>query len=188
MISKVGFGFIPGTYKKPSGEDVPFLYTVGMAAHGLPEIVISGLPHELAGQSLQDTATLLLQGEIRTNVADDRFLQELDVYFVPVPSEKAALLLEIATARAGAPVDAIQIVWPDAFNKFPWDADCTEKIRSMQVMLFAEDPADATTALQPVSTNAEGDTVQRTTPRQRHTPPLDMIERALFGLDARQMH
>src|SRR5438067_1135390 len=110
MISQVGFGFAPGSYTTASGEDVGLLYTVGMAGHGLPEVVVTGLPFEVASESVYDVAQLILEDRIRTNVPDSRFLHELDVYFVPVPATQAGLILEMATARAGAPVHAIQIV------------------------------------------------------------------------------
>lgn len=158
FIARVGFGLAPGILDLPSGESTTFTYTVGMAAHGLPEMVVIGVPFEAAVQTLGPAGERLVQGKIKTGVRDDSILQGLDVFFVPAEGAFFGAKLELSVLRSGVVPDLIQMVWPDAKNRFAWDPGFDEKFRERQPILsqlLADVPKP------PMPKNPSGDPVER---------------------------
>lgn len=142
-LTQAGLAIVPGRCKGSDGRDTNLIYTIGLAAMGLPELVITGLPFDRTAWTLDQAARCMTLGNMRLQVRDPRFLDQYDVMFVPVPAKVASGYLELACVRAGGAVDGIQVVWPDAKNRFPWDPLCNEAIRSSQPVLSHTGPGYA---------------------------------------------
>lgn len=109
-----------------AGEDSPgFHYTVGLTLERHPEIITFGLPYQMGGTILNSVADLLRSGKriehgsIRRDV-----IQNFPVEFVRVDEEQSRDHLTMAhrlLSGGVTPVVALQMVWPDAQGRFPWD-------------------------------------------------------------------
>jgi Domain of unknown function (DUF4262) len=100
-------------------------YTVGLTGHGHPELVMFGLPPDIAQPVLHTVAGEVVAGR-RTCVAGryaDDVLEGHRVQFVAV-TEPDRHLPVAAQFYAGAEpaMEAIQIVWPDRYQRWPWQA------------------------------------------------------------------
>lgn len=96
---------------------VPFAYTVGLTAKGLPELVIAGLPHQVAGDLLNTAAQASLDKPFEAGQTVDTLAT---VPFRVVPAE----LAEVNVARdlyGDDKVTALQLVWPDRNGAVPWE-------------------------------------------------------------------
>ena len=153
-IARVGFGIAAGTAINATGHKFPYIYTVGLGAQGLPEIVLSGISIHQGGVTLADAAQALMEGSIRTSVRDDRFLHGLDVMMVPIPTDKASGLLDLASRRTNGKVSGLQVVWPDAGNLFPWDKGYNQKFSAIQGLLWSLETTDVRP---PVPESPDGD-------------------------------
>jgi hypothetical protein len=106
---------IQGVFPTANDPCVGFSYTVGLTAAGLPELVISGLPHETGGAILNDAARRHLADEILPGATVD------DIASVPFRAVDAPLA-EVNMARnlyGDDRVRAVQLVWPDAGGFYP---------------------------------------------------------------------
>jgi Domain of unknown function (DUF4262) len=99
----------------------PYAYTVGLAGHDRPELVVTGLPYDQAAALLNNIAGRLLQ-------ASPPRLGPL----VPLPDGRRAEIvlvaepsvhLVVAAALNGPGFSALQLVYPDEQGRWPWDAD-----------------------------------------------------------------
>jgi hypothetical protein len=124
MIDTVGWAV---THVVPTEEDpetaVPFAYTVGLTGHGYPEMVISGLPPEVAHRLLNTMAQRVYDRAVRftTGQRVSDLLRGHDVVIVG-GSDTDELKPNAAFGRYGK--DAVQlqqIVWPDEADRFPWE-------------------------------------------------------------------
>lgn len=122
-----------------------FAYTVGLCKHDLPEIVCIGLPPKVAPVLLNTLAERLLAnpaempktGELIERVANMPVkLEELD----PDMAVHIAFgALEYAD-RIDAPLDFLQLVYPDQVGLFPDQEGCDPGIRQLQdAACFADD-------------------------------------------------
>jgi hypothetical protein len=125
IIDTVGWAVM---HVLPAADDpdttTPFAYTVGLIAHDYPELLIAGLPPEVAHGLLNDLA-----GRVYDKA--DRFthgqrISDLIADYDAVLVEGAPideLLPGLAIARYGRDrVRLLQVVWPDPQGRFPWDA------------------------------------------------------------------
>ncbi|MGI6797038.1 DUF4262 domain-containing protein [Gordonia sihwensis] len=99
----------------------PLTYTTGLTAHGRPELVMTGLPPDLAG--------ILLDHAARAVVADPGFGPGSDVparLRRPVRFRAIDVIdagaLRLTRVVYGARFDAIQLVWPDDDGRYPWQS------------------------------------------------------------------
>jgi len=104
------------------GDDsAAFAYTVGLHDKGLPELFISALPPSVAQPVLNDAArrhleTPLVPGE--------------PVFDLIVGYEMVAIEMDdngplyVARALESIDVRALQLVYPDAQRRFPWEEGC----------------------------------------------------------------
>lgn len=125
IIDRVGWSVVhiyPGP-DDPS-TDVAFTYTVGLTAHGHPELVLAGLPPRIAqallndlGLRVFDQATRFTHGERLSDV-----LAGYDAIIIDgTPTEH--LHPGIAFALYGRDkVRLQQLVWPDKDGLFPWES------------------------------------------------------------------
>lgn len=121
MIDRFGW-MIQGVFPTADDPDsiVPFAYTIGLAAHGIPELVVSGLPGDAAGAILNHVAPKhrdrALKAGDTVDVGGQDTLHVLD-----------APLAEIQQARNlyGDHVTALQLVWADDTGSYPWQDSWT---------------------------------------------------------------
>jgi hypothetical protein len=102
-----------------TGMRAPFSYTVGLTRRDLPELVLTGQTPSSSAAVLNDAAQLLHEralpqpGEVLT-VAGHGF------EVVAVPHPEAHLFIATGLYGEGA-VTALQLVWADAQQRWPWD-------------------------------------------------------------------
>lgn len=115
VIAEHGW-MVQGVFPRAGDEGTPFSYTVGLTAAGLPELVISGLPAELAGELLNTAAHQSLTTEFTAGqVLTDAASVPLRVVEAPAAEVNVAHRLYPGSVRA------LQLVWPDAAGVFPGD-------------------------------------------------------------------
>lgn len=113
---------------------VAMAYTVGLADAKLSELIVFGLPPEVAVPILDNAVNRLRQGDLPlatpvTKLGNAAFI------FHPVPAAVAELYVKVANGRAGKSVPVIQMFWPDTKGRFPWEAEFEQRFRPMQPML-----------------------------------------------------
>lgn len=107
----------------PAPGDAPYSYTAGLTAIGAPELVISGLRHEIAHVLLNDAAQRVHDQEM-TWCHRQRIADLLAGYDAVIIDGVAHDLLNPGTAHARYGSDQVrlqQIVWPDPDGQFPWE-------------------------------------------------------------------
>ncbi|MFI7208458.1 DUF4262 domain-containing protein [Micromonospora aurantiaca (nom. illeg.)] len=123
MIDRVGWSV---TLVHPSGDDdtgSPYAYTVGLTAHGYPELLIAGLDPAISQQLLNDLAARVYDRAERFSHGQ-RIGDLIAGYDAAIidgePTEQ--MCPGAAIARYGQEqVRVQQIVWPDPDGRFPWD-------------------------------------------------------------------
>jgi Domain of unknown function (DUF4262) len=98
-------------------------YTIGLTDHRHPELILFGLPPDIARPVLYAVAQEVIEGR-RTCAAGqfaDDVLEGHSVTFVAV-TEPDRHLPGAAQfyAGTGTAVEALQIVWPDRYHRWPW--------------------------------------------------------------------
>jgi hypothetical protein len=101
----------------------PFSYTVGLTAHGYPELLIAGLDPAVSqallndlGQRVYDRAERFTHGQRLGDLLDG-----YDAVTIEGPATES-LHPGAAYARYGEDrVRLQQIVWPDPHGRFPWE-------------------------------------------------------------------
>ena len=98
-------------------------YTVGLTGHGHPELILFGLPPDLCRPVLRTVAGDVIAGR-RTIAAGqyaDDVLEGHQVRFIAVTEPDRHLPVAAQFyAATGAEVCALQIVWPDRHQRWPW--------------------------------------------------------------------
>ena len=94
-------------------------YTVGLTAHGHPEVVMTGLPPEVGHAFLNIVGEIVVReggrftvGEVTTVLADGPAMPVIAV------SDKADLT---AVDALYGDVPAVQVVWTDSGGRLPWE-------------------------------------------------------------------
>jgi hypothetical protein len=125
IIDRVGWSVVhvfPTPDDPPT--DVTFTYTVGLTAHNHPELVLAGLPPQIAqsllndlGRRVFDQAARFSHGERLSDV-----LVGYDAIIIDgTPND--ALHPGIAFSLYGSDkVRLQQLVWPDQHGRFPWES------------------------------------------------------------------
>lgn len=126
-----------------AGENSPpFTYTVGLfKTHGMPELLIIGLPDTLSYKLLDDMIGLLLKDELDLSVPSDIIIKNYSVFFVEIDKRHFADYIKSAIwFNDGVDFPAYQMVWPSQDGLFPWDKDATEAYRKAQPLLGIKAP------------------------------------------------
>jgi len=117
-----------------------FAYTVGTHLRTLqPEILMMGLPMELAHGLLNGIAEYLMDGG--TIVPEQRypdFIVGRDVIFRPIHETQYRDYLGCANwfyRPLGRPFPAVQCFWPDSQGRFPHEADFDPRYAGRQIDL-----------------------------------------------------
>jgi hypothetical protein len=98
----------------------PYAYTVGLAGHDLPELVVTGMPYDRAVDLLNDAAEQVLQaGPPRPGeVLGLRGRPVIEIVRVAEPR----VHLGVAAALNGPAFAALQLVYADDRGHWPWEA------------------------------------------------------------------
>jgi len=114
-----------------------FAYTVGLGhSYQHPEVVVLGLPDTKAHEILNIIGTAVKSG-LRFSAGDRSaaILSNHSSAFVPFSrSGHAAYLGYAQRFYGGDEFTALQLVWPDAAGKFPWDPGVAEGVRDSQAV------------------------------------------------------
>lgn len=109
-----------------ANENQPgWLYTIGLAAVGHPEIIIVGLPPKVAHSLLAQMADEILSNQKRFEPGPEYsgYLADgFKVTFLDVADVGEGDWFNIAHSYYGDhDFEALQMVWPDKEGHFPWD-------------------------------------------------------------------
>jgi hypothetical protein len=152
IIKRVGYAVMMGAHVTPQGFQVPLCYTVGLAEQGLPEIVMLGMPHELARQSINNAVNLMQDDKLKCSVRQAKVLTSA-IYPIPLTPEYSGLLV-LANQRARQQVPAIQLVYADEAGRYPWEQNFNPQMRLIQPLLYV---APGEKPQRPVPASRDGD-------------------------------
>jgi hypothetical protein len=97
----------------------PYAYTVGLAGHGLPELVVTGMPYDRAVDLLNNVAEHVLHADAPRpgEVVSLRGGPVIEVVRVAEPG----VHLAVAAALDEPRFTALQLVYADDWGRWPWD-------------------------------------------------------------------
>jgi hypothetical protein len=123
----------PGSPAAPAYSCTAGLYD----SFGQPEVIVFGLPQDVAEELLQAIADGCEGGA--TYVAGTKhegLLQGYPVRFLEVPAAARGDWFAAAQwAYEGAEFPAVQLVWPDPQGRWPWDPTARQGFRTSQRLL-----------------------------------------------------
>ena len=100
------------------GAAAPFSYTVGLTARGWDELVITGLPAEVADVFIRNAVDEQeSSGAFQPGDRTDALTESGEVAFIRVDDRRRLTAAE----RMLGDFEALQLVWPDSNGSFPWD-------------------------------------------------------------------
>lgn len=111
-----------------------FMYTIGLVEKGHPELLIAGLPSDVAYTVLDDLGERVLGGEtFVSGEVNDYVLKNYSVTFRQANNQKArddyACQAYFRGDRKGQDVSVLQVVWPDREGRYPWEIEWSEEYR-----------------------------------------------------------
>ncbi|MBL9076162.1 MAG: DUF4262 domain-containing protein [Planctomycetes bacterium] len=120
----------------------PHVASVGLwESFGQPEVVVFGLPTEVAAELLESIADEADEGHtFLDGTRHEGLLRDYPVRFVAVPKAHYAACFGAACwAYEGCDFPAVQLVWPDKQGRWPWDPAAREGFRAAQPVLGRAD-------------------------------------------------
>lgn len=119
-------------------ENEPFSYTIGLfQTYGHPELLIYGLPRDLAHSVLTIAADAAADGKpLDLEEPTDALLEGYPCLFVPVPHSEYPE--HVGFGRwyyQGDSFPVQQIVWPSKAGLFPWHPEASQAFRRKQPVL-----------------------------------------------------
>jgi hypothetical protein len=148
LLEKVGKHgwFIPCVFSDDDEAEPPFSYSVGFwEALGSPEVIVVGLPGQLAMQMINLLGAMIKLGQVSLHdgAVIDHLLDGYSCVARRVDSswigrEHFNSALWYHELRTGKPLkDIYQIVWPSVGEGlFPWDEGCPTDVIEMQTALY----------------------------------------------------
>jgi len=107
-------------------------YTVGLTAHGHPEVVMTGLPPEVGTAFLNIVGEIVVReggrfsaGEATTELADGPALPVIDVVDTSQLTAVEAIYGDVR---------ALQIVWTDSRGRLPWERGYANPLGSQPLL------------------------------------------------------
>ena len=121
----------------PARDGIPrYSYTVGLSRRGLSEFIVFGFSPDLARPALGDLAQRARDGErFPSGVGLEDILPGMPAVLLDVPETEARHYLAAAREHAPRTLRALQIVWPDGADRFPWQHGYDDAFRARQVIL-----------------------------------------------------
>ncbi|MCW6004295.1 DUF4262 domain-containing protein [Micromonospora sp. CPCC 205371] len=126
LIDQHGWA-VTGVFPTEDDPGAPFAYTIGLTAHGFPELIIAGLDPATSQLLLNDLARRVFDRAQRftTGQRISDLLAGYDAIIVEGPATEA-LYPGVAFANYGKErVTLQQVVWPDRHGHFPWEPEYT---------------------------------------------------------------
>lgn len=121
-----------GTDKQP-----PFTYSVGLAAKGLPDILVIGPAGVISAKLINGCAQAMLDGAVK--IADRELVTQLSEMPLALQlDDETGTMRELMrmvrklAMQEGHTASAVQLVLPDKAGRFPWDKGCDPKFRDLQ--------------------------------------------------------
>ncbi|MES2703536.1 MAG: DUF4262 domain-containing protein [Bacteroidota bacterium] len=115
-----------------------FAYTIGLwKNYNHPEIISFGLTLDMLHAIINDAGEMVKDKKaLNTYVPYSDFLEKSDVQFIPVDPRSIRDYFGWAVwFNQGADFPAMQMVWNDRNNKFPWDPEYQEEFKFRQPLL-----------------------------------------------------
>lgn len=116
--------------------EVPFTYTTGLALQDIPELILTGMNMHQAAPIINLIARKAIAGTLELHDGDVLALDEynnLPMALIKVSDEFRGELMGVTNRymreNDKESYDALQIVWCDTDNKFPWDEGFEERFR-----------------------------------------------------------
>lgn len=123
----------------PARDAPSFSYTVGLSDDGLPELLVLGLPAEVAQPVLNTLAARLRrEGALRLNEPLTDVFAGTTAVLHEVPLARSAPYVRVAAHRRAGVLRVLQLIWPDAAGRFPWQAGCEPSFLAAQPLLSAD--------------------------------------------------
>lgn len=141
-IASRGWHIVVSLATEAASGELIHAYTIGLTETcGHPEVVVYGLSLQEATKALQTVATQVKSrnqrfagGAVYHNVFEGH-----RAAFRLVPAEKACDALSLACQRYGrGAFRALQLIWPDDADRFPWEEGYNRKYLALQPMLDSE--------------------------------------------------
>ena len=134
-VEQIGWSCI-GVFPTHEGHSPPFNYTVGLPhSYQHPELLMMGMSNQQLHSCLA-VAVQLIQGGTRfaADTYSTEVLVALRVAFVEVLDvHHEDYCLSMATRLQGE-IPALQMVWPDREDRFPWDPDFDPEYKHRQIL------------------------------------------------------
>lgn len=137
IISRMGW-MVQGVFPTRENPGPDFSYSIGLHEQGVHELIIMGLPMQVAGPLINAVATSLLEAKVKGESYNTTFTHPawpMPFALVEVPAQKASDYATGAHNRSKGQAQYIQIIWPDKQNRFPWHPDAEQSYRDAQLML-----------------------------------------------------
>jgi len=97
----------------------PFSYTVGLTTRGWHELVVTGLPANVADVFIKNAVHVQeSSGAFRSGDRTDALTESGSVVFIRVDDRRVMTAAE----RMLGDFEALQLVWPDSHDNLPWDS------------------------------------------------------------------
>lgn len=116
------------------GSEPSVAYTVGLAKKSVPEIMLMGLPMEVAHAILNTVARQLTGGtlSLKEGVNIDGVFEGFPAQFRELTFVESDRHMPVACIVAGYTVPAWQLLWPDENGRFPGDPGVAQEFVEMQ--------------------------------------------------------
>jgi len=119
------------------GDPGPYFnYTVGLIEQNHPDLIVLGMSPKVGHGVLLSAYELIQRGtRLEPDHYYDEVLQGLRVAVLEVLDPLGQLAPMSMCNHLFGEVHGLQVVWPDAEDRFPWDADFDEQFRDRQPLL-----------------------------------------------------
>lgn len=129
-----------GWTTQPVLGDIPYCYTVGLSMRPLSgeaceEVLISGLPPDVACAVLDHVARRVLDGKLQPSEGTvfGEVFQGVPAQFRKMTARHAEAALRLACALGETQaIGGWQLLWPDARGRFPGDPECAPEAAHAQ--------------------------------------------------------
>jgi hypothetical protein len=136
-ISQYGWAVqsVFGTVENPGA---PFAYTIGLHDKGVPELLVIGLPGEIAHPLINELATRMLA----LQASGLSLLGDYEPPGYPVLMRLIAANPDTASGyatgaynRSQGQASYIQVIWQDKHGHWPWQDEASEGFKAVQPVL-----------------------------------------------------
>jgi len=131
MEGKIGW-HITGVMDSPG-----FTYSTGLTKHDLPELIVSGLPMEVAAHFINEIGNEMMDG--KKLELGKKYIEyakgDLPMVFIEVSKEAMEEKMTTTGYHFKDGFKALQLVWCDTNGKMPWEEDFEEKFIDKQEVL-----------------------------------------------------